>query len=85
MGRLTYLASTVSVAVLFGYLLANVGSDIYIVFLLFALAAHVILAWLRADNAGKSNWWAALAGVPLVGFIAVIYLLIVPPKHAASS
>jgi hypothetical protein len=42
-------------------------------------------AYMRANNAGKPLWWGLIAGVPLVGLVAVIYLLVIPSKPATSA
>jgi hypothetical protein len=38
-------------------------------------------AYFRAENAGKTRWWALVAAIPLISLIAAIYLTIVPPKE----
>lgn len=41
---------------------------------------RVAVSCARAQNAGKSFWWGAVAGIPIVAIVPFVYLLIVPPK-----
>ena len=84
-GRLAYFCLMFAVTAVAATLIHNTVDPRTTILDLVALglaesALRIVASCARAQNAGKSLWWGAVAGIPVVTIVPFVYLLIAPPK-----
>lgn len=50
-----------------------------------AAAAHVLISWPRAEDAGINPWWALALPIPVLGLVVLAILLFMPSRAAAKT